>query len=288
MRKKFVGIVVFMLVATTVASATNIAVKEQSQPTSVGVDVPVWEVGDSWTYKYHELNYKYSTDGTVWYQSYHNCTWTETVIDDTGDTYILKVTAANNEWGVTIGKFVLKFTPFTKYSNEFVYRKTDLALLRRTIQVKGLAFWMIGNILPFPAQYSSLWEVNHTDGYRFLPFPLNDGTNGTNPAGSQTIREKASLYWGLISLFDHSAQTSAYGALDYYCEMENITVPAGDYEAYNVSIDLIYGLGVYNHWAYYVPEVGNQAKMFHDSDVDTSGKPGMIIEQELVSFNYTP
>jgi hypothetical protein len=253
-----------------------------------GVDVPVWEIGDSWTYNSHQISYKYYTNGTLWYKSYHNCTLTSTVTDDTGDYYILKVTTTNNEWGVTIGKFVLKLTPFTKYSGEEVYRKTDLAYFRSTNQVKGFAFWMIGNILPFPAQYNSFFEINHTNGYRFLPFPLNDGTNGTHPSGSQTFREKASLYWGLISLFDHPAQTFPYGALDYYCEIENITVPAGDYEAYNVSIDLTFGLGVYHSWNYYVPEVGNKAKLFFKNDHDTSGKPGDIIELELVDFNYTP
>ncbi len=53
MKRKFVGIVIFILVVTTVVSATNINMKENIQTTASSADVPVWEVGDTWTYDVH-------------------------------------------------------------------------------------------------------------------------------------------------------------------------------------------------------------------------------------------
>jgi hypothetical protein len=288
MRKKIVGIVVLMLMATTVVSATNINVKENSQPTSVEVDVPVWEVGDSWTYNEHWIQYKYDANGTLWYTLNYNSTTTLTVTDDTGNNYTAKETSTNIDGRVTIGKYRLKFTPFTKITNEVIFRKTDLACFGEIQQQKGLVFWLIGNILPFPAQYQHTIEYTDTPPYRFLPFPLNAGTNGTIPGGTQIWREKASLYWGLISLFDWPEQTNTYGGTHYHCEMANITVPAGTYNAYNVSIDQTYGFGRSHIWRYYAPEVGNQVKLYFDSDWDNTGKPGNIIEWELVSTTYTP
>jgi hypothetical protein len=288
MRNKIVGIVVLMLVATTVVSATNMNVKEKIQPTSSSVDVPVWQKEDSWTYNYHWVNYKYDSNGTLWYTLNYNCTMTSVVTDDTGDNYTMKETSTNIDGRATIGKYQLKFTPFTKKTNDVIFQKIDLGCFSEIQQEKGLVFWLIGNILPFPAQYQHIFEYSDTPAYRFLPFPLNAGTNGTIPGGSQIWREKASLYWGLISLFDWPEKTNTYGGTHYHCEMANITVPAGTYNAYNVSIDLSYGLGRYHVWRYYVPEVGNQAKLYFSSDWDNTGKPGTIVEFELVSTTYTP
>jgi len=288
MNNKIVGIVVLMLVATAVVSATNINVKKDIQPTASSVDVPVWKKGDSWTYNVHWIQYKYDPNGTLWYTLNYNSTTTLTVTDDTGDNYAAKETSKNIDGGVTIGKYRLKFTPFTKITDEAVFRKTDLACSYELTQQKGLVFWLIGNILPFPAQYQHTFEYNDTPPFRFIPFPLNAGTNGTIPGGTQIWREKASLYWGLISLFDWPDQTNIYGGIHYHCEMANITVHARTYNAYNVSIDQTYGLGHYHCWRYYAPEVGNQVKLYMDSDWDSTGKPGNIIEYELVSTTYTP
>jgi len=261
---------------------------EMVNPTQYSVDVPVWKKGDSWTYNFHELEYKYDSNDTIWYKVYHNCTLTYKVTDATGDNYIIKATSTDNEGRVTIGKYQLKFTPFTKYLGETIIRKTDLAVLRDVQQKKGFVFWLVGNIFPFPAQYNSVREANYTSGYQALPFPLNAGTPGTIPGTNQIVQEKGALYWGLISLFDRPAQTSFISPTDYNCEMANITVPAGIYNAYNVSIELHYGMGHYTSWRYYVPEVGWQAKLHFNADYDTSGKPGIIAELELVDFNYTP
>jgi hypothetical protein len=289
MKRKIVGIVVLMLVATTVVSATNnINVKEKIRPTTSSVDVPVWKKGDSWTYNFHEIIYKYTTNGTLWFTLYHNCTMINTITDDTGDTYTMKMTSTNNEGKTIISSYRLKFTPFTKLSGEWVYRKTDLACTLESDQEKGFAFWLIGNILPIPTQYTHTREWIMTPGWAFLPFPLTAGTAGTIPGYHLTYQEKCSLYWGLVKLFDGPATNYTQSPVPYHCEMANITVPASTYSAYNVSVELSFGFGHYSSWQYYVPEVGNTAKTYINGDWDTSGKPGTIYELELVSTTYTP
>jgi hypothetical protein len=251
------------------------------------VDVPVWEVRDSWTYNEHHLNHLYKADGTLWYLWYHNCTSTYNVTDTTGDNYTVKMTSTNNEGRVTIGSFHLKFTKYTKFTREFKLRKTDLALVSGSWQEKGPVFWLLFNIVPIPAQYTDAWELIYSIPDVELPFPLIAGTCGSLPNASMTGHEKCSLYWGLITLYNWPDIYGYSGDQNYTCEMANITVPAGTYDTYNVSKESTYDLGHASTWSYYVPEVGWMGKQIIDAS-DFNGKPGYIIKSELVSTTYTP
>jgi hypothetical protein len=287
MKKKIVGIVIFMLVATTVVSAINVNVEEKIQPTSSGVDVPVWKVNDSWTYNEQHLNHLYNANNTLWYLWYHNCTSTYTVTDTTGDNYTVTMTSTNNEGRATIGSVHLKFTKYTKFTRELKLRKTDLTLVSDSWQEKGPVFLLLFNIVPIPAQYTDAWEFTYSIPDVSLPFPLTAGTNGTLPNASSTGHEKCSLYWGLITLYNWPDIYGYSGDQNYTCEMANISVPAGSYDAYNVSKESTYGLGHAYTWSYYVPEVGWMAKQINDADSDASGNPGYIFKSELVSTTYT-
>lgn len=289
MKYKIISICICMLVASTVVSATNINRKEKIQPLSFTVDVPVWEKGDSWTYTFQHTNYKYTSNGTLWGKFNYNCTLIQTVTDDSGDNYTVTWTATDFEGRATFGSVNLKFTPFTKYTGEFIFRKTDLGCYRESHQLKGLVFWLIGTVgFPFPAQYMHTREWIYETAGEYLPFPMTAGTNGTFPGFQYSYQEKCSLYWGIVSLFNIPVTNSSSVPTNYHCEMENITVPKGTYNAYNVSVDLTYGLGQHHTWRYYVPEVGNTVKVYINADHDDSGKPGTIYKSELVDFNYTP
>jgi len=252
------------------------------------VDVPVWQVGDSWTYNEQYVNHIYTANGTLWYLIYHNCTSTYTVTDTTGDNYTVTMTSTDNEGRVTIGSIHLKFTKYTKFTSELKLRKTDLALVSESWQEKGPVFWLLFNIVPIPAQYTDAWEYIYSIPDVTFPFPLTAGTQGPLPNASCTGHEKCSLYWGLITLFNWPDSYGYSGNQNYTCEMANITVPAGTYDAYNVSVESTYGLGHLSGWSYYVPEVGWKAKQIISADADTSGNPGYTIKSELVSTTYTP
>ena len=252
------------------------------------VEVPVWEVGDSWTYNEQYLNHLYRADGTLWYQWYHNCTSTYTVINASGENYTVEMTSTNNEGRVTIGSFHLKFTKQTKFTRECTLRKSDLAMVSDTVQEKGFVFWLVGNIIPIPAQYTDVWGGTYTPPDIMLPFPFTVGSQGTLPNASYLGHEKCTLYWGLITLYNWPEIWGYTGEQTYTCEMAPITVPAGSYDAYNVSLEATYGLGQSLRWSYYAPEVGWIVKQTIDTDQDPSGHPGFIFNSELVSTNYTP
>lgn len=289
MKSKFVGIVVIMLVATTVVSATNLNIRKTfGQTAASSTEVPVWKVGDSWTYneKYHQI--WYDPDGGINFIWYHNCTSTYTVTNDTGNNYSVKLTSENNEGRINIGIFHIKFTPLTKLTQEMQFRKTDLAYVNKfKNQEKGPVTWSFGILgLPIPGQYSDIYESTISPQV-FLPFPLNAGTNGTLPNFTVAGHEKMSLYWGLIR-FINADYSFEYPALNYTCEMANISVPAGTYDAYNVSTDVYFGSSHNYTWTYYVPQVGFYAKQLAHSDWGDTGKLTGDYKYELVSTTYTP
>jgi hypothetical protein len=233
--------------------------------------------------------YRYLSNGTLWFTWSRNDTLTSTVIDDTGGNYTIKEISTDNGGSAIISSYRLKFTPFTKFTDEYTIRKTDLAVYHSLFVDKGLVIWSIGNIgFPFPAQYHYQDEVTEKTPDVFLPFPLIAGTQGNLPGYSYTYQEKITLYWGLITLYDPPNENFTQGPLPYHCEMANITVPSGTYNAYNVSVDVPNGLhGHYSNWLYYVPEVGHTAKGYKYF-TDGAGKLIQTYGYELVDFNYTP
>jgi hypothetical protein len=257
--------------------------KENQPP----VDVPVWKVGDSWTYNEQYINHLYTANGTLAMLWYHNCTSTYTVTDTTGDNYTVKMTSTNNEGSQINGWLRLKYTPFTKLTGEFLFRKTDLAYMRESTTEKGFVIWRIGKIgLPLPAQFRDTWGDSYTPAGIVFPFPLTAGTSGTLANNSWAGHEKSSLYWGLIKIID-SDYSGYSGEQIYTCEMANISVPAGTYDAYNVSVESTNGLGHSSSWSYYAPEAGWFVKQYI-YDENENGKPGFGFECELVSTTYTP
>jgi len=296
MIKKIVGIVVLMLVATTVVSASTINVKETTKSTSSNVDVPIWEVGDSWTYNDHWAVLMYPRGVYSEAIFYWNSTITYTVTDDTGDNYTVMITSKNPEgWFSLSAPYYFKFTPFLKYSEEYTFRKTDLGRVCSKYQIKGLLFWYfrLNGLLSIPAQAHLLGEQTFTPPVVLLPSPFTAGITGTLPPISSMGWETFSLYWGLYSVYD-SLSLCRYlwdspGPSTYTCEMETITVPAGTYEAYKITATRDFGIDGHDIWqTYYVPEVGYHVKQYTNIDWNDGGAPYWIESLELISTTYTP
>ena len=287
MKIKIIGFLVCILLIATALPVAGTVNKITSQPASTSADVPTWEVGDSWTYNEKYVNRVYKADGTIWYLWYHNCTSTYNVTDITAENYTLTMTSTNNEGSVTIGSFHFKFSKYIKFSGEMIFKKTDLSLVSRSAQEKGLVFLLLFNIIPIPMQYTDVWAGTFSPTVRYLPFPLTAGTNGTLPNASYTGYEKCSLFWGLITMYNWPNLYGYTGEQNYTCEMANITVPMGTYDTYNVSVTSTSGMYHALEFYYYAPEVGWMVKEV-SNDTDVGGRPGSSFESELVSFSYTP
>ena len=290
MKKKIVGIVVLVLVVTTVVSATNnLKMKENSQPKICGINIPVWKAGDSWIYTYHDTEYAYLSNHTRYYTLNHNCTVTLTITAVSDTNYTEKWTSTNNEGRIILGKHQMKFTSFTKLFGEDIFRKTDLSVWSESQQEKGLALLLMGSSgFPMPVRFLHEFKTICKDPFIFEPFPMNASTNGTFPGCRHSYQEIFSLDWIILPFGTPIKQNYESTPKNYTVEMANVTVPAGTYNAYNVSVDTIYGAGHSHTWRYYYAEVGNDVKDYFYSDSDNYGNPGVIETMELVSTTYTP
>jgi hypothetical protein len=191
-----------LLITTTIVTATRITIEENTSSISNDVDVPIWEVGDSWTYNVQEYQYRYNPDGTVNALLNHSYISIFTVIEETEDSYIAETTSENIEGSFNC-LYQLTFTPFTKITARIELKKSDLSIISSTFQIKGFVKWYLPSIgISIPAYYSDTYERSFNPSLTYLPFPLIEGKTGITPGGTLTGSEKMELYFGIIKFVD--------------------------------------------------------------------------------------
>jgi hypothetical protein len=273
----------------SVISVKPIKGMESIHTTAKSAEVPLWAVGDSWTYEEQWGEFTYYPDGSFYFRWFQNSTTTYTVTNTAGDNYTVKITSKNIQGSIAIGAFRWTFTPAIKYDRELQIQKKDLAEVHRIYESKGPVSLFVGKIrLPIPAQFQVYEKEMCTPPLTLMPFPLSPKTNGTLPLIDHTGYYKISLYWGLLPLLSRPEFRYSTGPFTYSCEMATIEVPAGTYDAYNVTILQNEG-GKHDSWlSYYVPEIGNCVKRSIHMDWHNTEKPYCIQEMQLVSTTYTP
>jgi hypothetical protein len=291
MKTKIIGMLVCMLLIVSMAipiSALNKDYEPSVKPTGKSADVPVWEVGDSWTYDVvfyqnntgPNLTLVYTLDGE----------YVLTVIDDTGDSYTLEGIADRLFGSVDLGLFGLKATRFMTASTELRVRKADLGLEFWNQNLKGILLLMIGPItLPIPLQVEANVDVEFNPTWVITPFPLTDGQSGTFD-DTELIHTNSylSLFWGLIPVSEGGSAWHT-GEIPYSVTEEQITVEAGTFDVYYITGDLEGGTYHDYYRTYYAPEVGNTVK--ESINIDKSGTMGETyygLDFELKSTTYEP
>jgi hypothetical protein len=214
-------------------------------------NVPVWNVGDEWTYNFIEsrsqmVNFVLSGEFTF------------KVVEDTGDSYVL--IASTRPYGsFDMGGFELKATFLTKISFRLQVRKNDLALENYLYKIKGLFLLKIGLItLPIPIQVEGNQYIEFDPSWPIIPFPLYDGKSGTLE-GTEIfhINLYMGMFWGLIPVYGPQNISFPYTPIPYTCFKEHITVEAGEFDVYNVSAEWMDGS---RFESCYCEEVGNVVK----------------------------
>ncbi len=283
MKKKIIGIFVCTLLIATMAIPISAMDREyilNFKPISKDADVPVWEVGDTWTYEMYyfqngNLNESYSFEvvGDIIYE----------VVEDTGDTYKLEGSSAGDfNLKMNVGNMVLKPTMFLNIGTEIEIRKSDLALVKWHQFAKGIFLPRLGPIpIPLPVQVHATHTTTFDPAWSIMPFPLYDGKNGTLDPVDFIEEGKTTLYWGLIKIYDGESSWGFSSGLDYTCMEEQVTVPAGNFTAYNVSTE--HG----SFRSHYAEEVGNSVKqLIH---INFSNEVTYYhMELDLKSTTYTP
>lgn len=291
MKNKIVEVIICMLLiaimAIPISALTNVDqtktfnIENVKKTQAIDADVPTWEVGDSWTY---EMYFFENGDENESYSYEVICDITYEVIDDTGDTYTLEGTSDNLDFKLNIGSIILKPTRFLKLGTEIEVQKSDLALVQWYQYAKGVFLPRLGPIpIPLPIQVDAALTTTFDPYWCIMPFPLYDGKNGTLASVNLTDAGKTKLYWGLITIYEGENTWGIHG-LNYTCNEEQVTVPAGTYTTYNVSAEY----PDYDWFrSYYAEEIGNSVKQFiHISFGNHVTYYHM--ELDLKSTTYTP
>ena len=279
MRKKIIGIFVYILIILTivipVAAITN---THDKLVFSNDTDIPVWEVNDEWTYHFIEsreqmVNYFLSGDITL------------KVVEDTGESYILEADTKPHG-NFDLGGYGLKTTIFSSISMKLQMRKSDLALENYMYNLKGFYFITVGPFtIPIPIQVEGNQYIEFDPPWVIMPFPLYDGKSGSL-RGTEILHINIyfGLFWGLISVYGPQNYSFPYTALPYTCLEEQINVEAGIFNVYNVSAEWMDGS---RFVSCYSEEVGNVAKEIILIPFG-GGRVKYSLTLELKDYKYSP
>jgi len=335
MKTKLIGMLICVMLMTTLLAVAKPPQKiekkssTETMSTTYAADVPVWEIGDQWTYKIDDIsivNQQYGRSINL------HITIAElplTVTSTAGDFYTLDYqTSINGQCMVNVDPGAGPVNISMSFSNLDVSGK--VLIDKSTLGIKEISagfnkekfsIEIKQSIIPLPRflqKFSAKITMNiattFDTPFSLLTFPLNTGTVWNLTSTNITINGKIqSLYLNLINFLNKIAKLfgkqllapeiaallpvidikDALTALGYgnvfpipapseafYClNTENITVPAGAYEAYNIT--LFGGLGQ----CYYAPTAGNVVKItgnFEEINPDIKN-----FKMELISTNYS-
>ena len=151
--------------------------------------------------------------------------------------------------------------------------------------MNGISLLMIGKIpIPIPIPVRMGINVELSPAFCIMQFPLYDGKYGNIPTLNLNHSGFINLMFGLLFDFEKEWELDAV-EFPYRCEKELITVEAGTFDTYKISVGTLM-VQVENNYA---PEVGNIVKQ--SIWVPKSGfttEPFLEIKQELISTTYEP
>jgi len=336
MKKKLIGIGIFLLLMTTYLSVAqptqqkNITqLSTKTIPTSSQIDVPTWEIGDQWTYKIDNITISINQENQTFdlYLALAELPLTVISLNDTCYTLAFQTSVSgNSKIYADLGDGPINMTiTFSnlKISGNVTIDKTTLGIKDITVLFKGR--FMVDIIqqpyiqLPFslpiiPVPVTMNIDTNFDAPVSLLTFPLDTNMIWNSTATNLTINGKIHTIWfniilflnNIAKLFNNEFLPPEIAALlpivdikdalttlgtgnvfpipmipsAFAClNTENITVPAGTYDAYNITI--LGGLAN----GFYAPTAGNIVKLtgnFEDIIPYVTN-----INMELLSTNYS-
>jgi len=244
----FVGLLLLSLIVYPVIGITH---RENVMTGSYDVDVPVWKVGNKWTYRFIEEKTEdaiYLLSGDLTFK----CT------DDSDGSYVLEANIRPTG-KFDLGGFGLKTTFLTKLNMRIQLGQSDLALENYLEELKGFFLITVGSItIPIPLQVVGKVYVEFDPPWAIIPFPLFDGKTGfLDDCEFLHIQNYMHLFWGLIPVLGPVDYSLPITPVPYTCLEEQLTVLGETYDVYNVSAEWIEGS---RFVSYYCEEVRNVVK----------------------------
>ena len=310
MKTKLIGILICLTLLTTIGATAlpvNTLLKEKkTQTSSTMVDVPIWEVGDTWAYEVDDLFINYSTDTQSILLHGSISELPLQVTSTAGDYYTLSFQTSMNGIGyinaiseegpvnvsITISDLAIQGTVQVDKDNLGIKDiQVSFDNQKISFNIIDQPFITLPSFLHIiSSKFTSNIDVNCDISVALLSFPLNTGIFwdliATSFSVNGQIQSKlfnlilfihniASLFGveilpaevaALLPIVDfNEALTSFVGTnvFDipgftgvFFCPAtETYSVPAGTYEAYNIT--LMGGIGQ----CYYAPAAGSIIKL---------------------------
>lgn len=170
---------------------------EQPSACSVDVDVPVWNVGDTWTYKVDDVNFGFVENNQSIYLNLKIDELPLEVVDDAGDSYMVSFSAELiggyavdiNLEGLPIS-FSGDLTNTTIEGNIF-FRKSDLGIEKINVNIVGP---LTRRLLDKPCTTIDL-NADFDVPYTIIDFPLNTSKVWDIPATNVTLGGTIDSIW---------------------------------------------------------------------------------------------
>jgi len=279
-----VGLIIFMLVVPgCVVSAENI--ETINSPINPDDDVPIWNVGNSWTFQISEfsVDYTYEALSILMNGQINDFKWT--VSDTSGPNYILDVqgkVSATFEATFPFGDSTINVNGDIKPNRNkiigtLVLTKTNLEILDFDAEVKGIASVQIQPLpFKFPLPIKITADAGLSTAFPLFNFPLHLLKFWNLPDIDLEMKTTFGGIFGIISypLTFYTSYPWTPLAFSILENKQSVTVPAGTYDAWKIKSTL----GNFFEY-YYAPDVGNIIKV--DINMPLGG-----IKAELISTTY--
>ena len=287
MKIKILGIIVCILLLTSVITAvgqTTIEKKQNKGSNILDDDVPIWNVGDSWTYTIDDFTFDYEGGGQkIFFDgSIDDFTWT--VADTGGSTYKVDFTGklnCNYEIYLSSSSGTIYVTgniknTLTRMDGTLVFTKSNLQLQDMSAEIKGITAAKIYPIpIPLPIPFKATVEGDLSTEFPLFDFPLSSNKFWTLPDMDIIMSIHAGGIFGIINIPITFSTHYSWMPLAFHCKnKQDVSVEAGTFNAWEIE-STFFDLFRY----YYAPEVGNIIK------IDAT-MPNGDIHGELKSTNY--
>jgi hypothetical protein len=335
MKTKLIGMILCIMLMTTLLAVAKPPQKienkssTETMSTTYNADVPVWEIGDQWTYQIDDISIVNQQEGKSINLLLTIAELPLTVTRTTGDFYTLEFqTTVSGQYTMSIdpgdgpANFSITFSNVDLSGEVFIEKSTlGIKEISAGFKKEKISIEIEQSYIPLPSflqRFSAKITMDITatfePSFSLLTFPLNTGIVWNLTSTNITINgEIQSIYLNLINFINKMAKLFGKEFLPpeiakllpiinikdalttlgnenvfpipavsnaFFClNTENITVPAGAYEAYNII--LFGGFGQ----CYYAPTAGNVVKItgnFEEINPDIKN-----FKMELISTNYS-
>ena len=223
MTKKTIIVVCILFLITSVPFGVSEKINDKAFSTTYNdTDVPIWTIGDSWTYDAEFIGSYSSTNFNI---ALHDLLFQ--VEDETSVGYSLSFVAdVTGELNVEDADVSGTFRDTTIEGN-MVIKQSNLGIKSIDVTFEGK---LLVELIPIPLVIG--FTATFDPAFSSLAFPLNVGKQWSIPHSDVTIQGSLSLL-GLIEIPLDS--TDWVGGGNSECiSSESITVEAGTYEAYKI------------------------------------------------------